>query len=86
MTAESKIDKIPHRTRIFYGIGEMGNAIINSAIQFFLMIFYTDGALIPPLLRSGTNGRDPGMSAAFNLVPHHAQGACGDPGEVGFMR
>lgn len=43
-------DKLSVRTKLFYGIGDVGNAIVNSAIQFFLLIFYTDGALLPPAL------------------------------------
>ena len=35
---------------MFYGIGDLGNAVVNSAIQFFLMKFYTDAALVPPAL------------------------------------
>ncbi|MBU1746363.1 MAG: MFS transporter, partial [Chloroflexi bacterium] len=31
----------------------MGNAMVNSAIQFFLLVFYTDGALIAPALAGG---------------------------------
>jgi hypothetical protein len=31
---------------VFYGIGDLGNAVVNSAIQFFLMKFYTDAALV----------------------------------------
>jgi glycoside/pentoside/hexuronide:cation symporter, GPH family len=42
--------KLPTRTKVFYGIGDLGNAVVNSAIQFFLMKFYTDGALILPAL------------------------------------
>jgi glycoside/pentoside/hexuronide:cation symporter, GPH family len=42
--------KLTRRTKIFYGIGDLGNAVVNSAIQFFLMKFYTDGALILPAL------------------------------------
>jgi GPH family glycoside/pentoside/hexuronide:cation symporter len=42
--------KLPRRTKLFYGIGDLGNAVVNSAIQFFLMKFYTDGALILPAL------------------------------------
>lgn len=42
--------KLSARTKIFYGIGDLGNAVVNSAIQFFLMKFYTDGALISPAL------------------------------------
>ncbi|HNT54025.1 MAG TPA: MFS transporter, partial [Anaerolineaceae bacterium] len=38
------------RTKLFYGIGDLGNALVNSAIQFFLMKFYTDAALILPAL------------------------------------
>jgi len=45
-----KIGKLPTRTKVFYGIGDLGNAVVNSAIQFFLMKFYTDGALILPAL------------------------------------
>jgi GPH family glycoside/pentoside/hexuronide:cation symporter len=43
-------DKMRTRTKVFYGIGDLGNAVVNSAIQFFLMKFYTDGALILPAL------------------------------------
>ncbi|MGD0706920.1 MAG: MFS transporter [Anaerolineaceae bacterium] len=43
-------DKLSTRTKVFYGIGDLGNAVVNSAIQFFLMKFYTDGALILPAL------------------------------------
>ena len=45
-------DKLPVRTKLLYGIGDAGNAIINSALQFFLMVFYTDAALIAPALAS----------------------------------
>jgi len=42
--------KLRTRTKLFYGVGDLGNALVNSAIQFFLMKFYTDGALISPAL------------------------------------
>ena len=35
---------------MFYGIGDVGNALVNSAVQFFLLIYFTDGALLPPAL------------------------------------
>jgi glycoside/pentoside/hexuronide:cation symporter, GPH family len=50
MTKSSQSDKLSRKTKIFYGIGDIGNAVVNSAIQFFLMKFYTDGALILPSL------------------------------------
>jgi GPH family glycoside/pentoside/hexuronide:cation symporter len=40
------------KTKLLYGVGDVGNAMVNSAIQFFLLIFYTDGALIAPALAS----------------------------------
>ncbi len=43
-------DKLSVKTKLFYGLGDVGNAIVNSAVQFFLLIFYTDGALLPPAL------------------------------------
>lgn len=42
--------KLRTRTKIFYGIGDLGNAVVNSAVQFFLMKFYTDAALVLPSL------------------------------------
>lgn len=50
MSAPPQTGKLPTKTKIFYGIGDLGNAVVNSAIQFFLMKFYTDGALVPPAL------------------------------------
>jgi GPH family glycoside/pentoside/hexuronide:cation symporter len=50
MTAQTNTTKLPAKTKWFYGIGDIGNAVVNSAIQFFLMKFYTDGALIAPAL------------------------------------
>jgi glycoside/pentoside/hexuronide:cation symporter, GPH family len=50
MTSTSQPEKLSRKTKIFYGIGDIGNAVVNSAIQFFLMKFYTDGALILPSL------------------------------------
>jgi len=38
--------KLPTRTKLFYGIGDVGNAVVNSAVQFYLLNFYTDAALI----------------------------------------
>ncbi|MCX7855580.1 MAG: MFS transporter [Anaerolineae bacterium] len=45
-------EKLPVQTKLIYGVGDVGNAIVNSAIQFFLLAFYTDGALIPAGLAS----------------------------------
>jgi GPH family glycoside/pentoside/hexuronide:cation symporter len=42
--------KLPARTKFFYGVGDLGNATVNSAVQFFLMKFYTDAALVVPAL------------------------------------
>jgi glycoside/pentoside/hexuronide:cation symporter, GPH family len=48
MASTQKSDRLPVKTKLLYGVGDIGNAIVNSAIQFFLMIFYTDAALITP--------------------------------------
>ncbi len=39
-------EKLSVKTKLLYGVGDVGNAVVNSAIQFFLLAFYTDGALI----------------------------------------
>jgi GPH family glycoside/pentoside/hexuronide:cation symporter len=50
MAQHQSTGKLPRKTKLFYGIGDLGNAVVNSAIQFFLMKFYTDGALVSPAL------------------------------------
>jgi len=49
---KSPAGTLPVRTKLLYGVGDVGNALVNSAIQFFLLKFYTDGALILPALAS----------------------------------
>ncbi|HEM46929.1 MAG TPA: symporter, partial [Alphaproteobacteria bacterium] len=39
-------EQLPVKAKLLYGVGDVGNAIVNSAIQFFLLAFYTDAALI----------------------------------------
>lgn len=41
---------LSRRTKLFYGVGDVGNALVNSAVQFFLVIYYTDAALLNPAL------------------------------------
>ena len=50
MTEPSTEGKLSTKTKLVYGVGDVGNAMVNSAIQFFLLVFYTDGALIVPAL------------------------------------
>jgi GPH family glycoside/pentoside/hexuronide:cation symporter len=49
---EPEEPKLSTKTKLLYGVGDVGNAMVNSAIQFYLLIFYTDGALIAPALAS----------------------------------
>lgn len=50
MEAQAILNKLSIKTKLLYGVGDVGNAIVNSAIQFYLLLFYTDGALIIPAL------------------------------------
>jgi GPH family glycoside/pentoside/hexuronide:cation symporter len=52
MADVSSPDKLSTRTKLLYGVGDVGNAVVNSSIQFFLLAFYTDGALIAAGLAS----------------------------------
>ena len=45
-----QIQKLRGISKLVYGVGDVGNAMVNSAIGFYLMLFYTDGALIAPAL------------------------------------
>jgi GPH family glycoside/pentoside/hexuronide:cation symporter len=42
--------KLKWTTKLIYGVGDVGNAVVNSAVQFFLLVFYTDAMLISPAL------------------------------------
>ncbi len=48
----NQTEKLPVKTKLLYGVGDIGNAVVNSAVQFFLLAFYTDGALIAAGLAS----------------------------------
>jgi GPH family glycoside/pentoside/hexuronide:cation symporter len=50
MAEASEEGSLSARAKLLYGVGDVGNAVVNSAVQFFLMIFYTDAALIGPAL------------------------------------
>jgi GPH family glycoside/pentoside/hexuronide:cation symporter len=52
MNTQVSTQKLKARTKWLYGIGDIGNATVNSAVQFFLMKFFTDAALIVPALAS----------------------------------
>ena len=43
-------DKLTWKSKLLYGVGDVGNAMVNSAILFFLLVFYTDGLIIAPAL------------------------------------
>ena len=53
MSVSTTVQKLKARTKWLYGIGDIGNATVNSAIQFFLNKFFTDVALISPALVGG---------------------------------
>ena len=40
--------KLSLKNKIFYGIGDLGNSLTTASIQFFLLFYYTDIALIDP--------------------------------------
>ncbi len=40
--------KLSLKTKILYGIGDLGNSLTTASIQFFLLFYYTDIALIDP--------------------------------------
>lgn len=48
--ANTNTNQLSRSTKLLYGVGDVGNAVVNSAVQFFLMIFYTDAVLIGPAL------------------------------------
>ncbi len=43
-------DRVPGKVKLAYGVGDMGAAMLTAITQFFLMIYYTDVALINPAI------------------------------------
>ena len=41
---------LPLKTKLLYGLGDVGNAITTPAAIFFLLFFYTDVVLVPAVL------------------------------------
>jgi len=50
VSTTANIEKLSPKTKIFYGFGDIGNAVFNTAVNFFLMVCYTDGAFVAPAL------------------------------------
>jgi len=43
-------DKLSAKTKIFYGIADLGISLLTATIQFFLLYYYTDIAMIDPAI------------------------------------
>ena len=44
----AKNERLQWTTKLIYGVGDVGNAVVHTDIQFFRMIFYTVAALVAP--------------------------------------
>jgi glycoside/pentoside/hexuronide:cation symporter, GPH family len=60
--------KLPTKTKVLYGIADLGISLLTAAIQFFLLFFYTDIA-----------GIDPGIAGTALLVGKLTWDALNDP-------
>lgn len=61
-------EKLPMKTKILYGIADLGIALLTSSIQFFLLFYYTDIA-----------GINPGLAGTALLVGKFTWDAINDP-------
>lgn len=62
------LTKLPMKTKIAYGIADLGISLLTASIQFFLLIYYTDVLLI-----------DPGIAGTALLVGKFTWDAINDP-------
>ena len=60
--------KLPAKTKVLYGIADLGISLLTASIQFFLLFFYTDIA-----------GIDPGLAGTALLVGKLTWDAINDP-------
>ncbi len=61
-------EKLQAKTKVFYGIADLGISMLTASIQFFLLFFYTDIA-----------GIDPGLAGTALLVGKLTWDAINDP-------
>jgi GPH family glycoside/pentoside/hexuronide:cation symporter len=61
-------EKLPTRTKLFYGVADSGIAMLTASLQFFLLFFYTD-----------VLGIDPGLAGTALLVSKLTWDAINDP-------
>jgi len=61
-------EKLPMKTKVLYGIADLGIALLTSSIQFFLLFYYTDIA-----------GINPGLAGTALLVGKFTWDAINDP-------
>jgi GPH family glycoside/pentoside/hexuronide:cation symporter len=61
-------ERIRANTRIFYGVADLGIAMLTASVQFFLLFFYTDVVII-----------DPGLAGTALLVGKLTWDAINDP-------
>jgi len=62
------LQKLPMKTKIAYGVGDLGISLLTASIQFFLLFFYTDILAI-----------DPGLAGTALLVGKLTWDAINDP-------
>jgi GPH family glycoside/pentoside/hexuronide:cation symporter len=68
MSATTQSEKLPGRTKFFYGVADSGIAMLTASLQFFLLFFYTD-----------VLGMDPGLTGTALLVGKLTWDALNDP-------
>jgi GPH family glycoside/pentoside/hexuronide:cation symporter len=61
-------EKLTMKTKIFYGIADLGISLLTASIQFFLLFYYTDIA-----------GINPGLAGTALLVGKLTWDAINDP-------
>ena len=62
------IEKLTNKTKILYGVADLGISLLTSSIQFFLLFYYTDIA-----------GINPGLAGSALLVGKLTWDAINDP-------
>jgi GPH family glycoside/pentoside/hexuronide:cation symporter len=68
ISVPSASKRLPASTKVFYGVADMGIAMLTASVQFFLLFFYTDVVII-----------DPGLAGTALLVGKLTWDAINDP-------
>ena len=61
-------EKISAKTKVLYGMADLGIAMLTASVQFFLLYFLTDIVLVDPQYSPAVNAKPEGAGKMVKLL------------------